>query len=69
MTIGEVVPTVAVLSGAVPLAQFAARLVALTALPRGQEVLVSADGDRLPPDLLRNNTPVCRIGVPVWKDG
>ena len=68
MTIGEVMTAVAVLSRTVPLAQFAPGLVALTALPRGQEVLVGADGDRLPPDLLRNNTPVCRIGVPVWKD-
>ena len=68
MTIGEVMTAVAVLSRTVPLAQFAAGLVALTALPRRQEVLVGADGDGLPPDLFLDDTPVCRIGVPVWKD-
>ena len=68
MTIGEVMTAVTVFSGTVPLAQFAPGLVTLAALPRRQEVLVGTDGDRLPPDLLRNNTPVCRIGVPGWKD-
>ena len=47
MTIGEVMTAVAVLSRTVPLAQFAAGPVALTALPRGQEVLVGACGDKL----------------------
>ena len=64
MTIGEVMSTITVLSGAVPLAQFAARLVALTALPRGQEVLVGTDRDGLPPNLLRNDPPVGGVGIP-----
>ena len=54
----------AVLSGNAPLAQFAPALVALTALPRGQVVLVSADGDGLPPDLLLDYSPVCGISIP-----
>ena len=58
MTVGEVMTAVAVLSSAVPLAQFAPALVALTALPRGQEVLVGADGDGPPPDLLRNDPQI-----------
>ena len=64
MTVGDVMTAIAVLSGTVPLAQFAAGLVTLTALPRGQEVLVGTDRDGLPPNLLRNDPPVGGVGIP-----